>query len=342
MNTELWRWIGGAAVVVLSWPVGRLIARLVCAMISRWSEQTETKVDDIITAVFKKHLAFWFFLAGLYLASHLLPAIPGRAGAIFHKGLLAGWILSIALAVSEFTIEGLRLYIGTNNIDLPKTSLLENILRLAIVGLGILMLLSNLGISITPVLTALGVGSLAVALAFQDTLTNLFAGLYTIINRQIHVGDFIELDSGEKGEVLDIGWRTTRLKALANNVILVANSKLASAIVTNYNEPSPDLAVLIGLGVSYDSDLAKVEAVTVETAREVLKSVPGGVPDYEPLVRFHTFGESSVDFTVVLKAKTFVDQYLLKHEFVKKLHARYAKEGIEIPFPQRVLHQSKS
>jgi small-conductance mechanosensitive channel len=140
---------------------------------------------------------------------------------------------------------------------------------------------------------------------------------------------------------MDIGWRATRIKQLTSNIILVPNAKLGSAIVTNFNFPDKELIVTVPVGVSYSSDLEKVEKITVEVAAETLKSIPGGVADFTPVIRYNAFADSSINFNVVLKVKDFTDQGPIIHEFIKKLHKRYNKEGIDIPFPQRVVHQAK-
>jgi small-conductance mechanosensitive channel len=105
----------------------------------------------------------------------------------------------------------------------------------------------------------------------------------------------------------------------------------------NYHLPSNDLAVLVEVGVDYASDLGRVEQVTIEVARDVMREVSGGVADFEPFIRYHTFADSSINYTTILRAREYVDQYLVKHEFVKRLHARFNQEGIVIPFPIRTL-----
>jgi small-conductance mechanosensitive channel len=102
------------------------------------------------------------------------------------------------------------------------------------------------------------------------------------------------------------------------------------------------LSVLIPVGVGYRSDLEKVERVTAEVARDVMQTVPGGIPEFEPFIRYHTFGDSGVELNVILRAREFTDQYLIKHEFIKRLHARYRQESIEFPFPQRVVTMTGS
>ncbi|MFZ1946902.1 MAG: mechanosensitive ion channel family protein, partial [bacterium] len=221
---------------------------------------------------------------------------------------------------------------------LPVTSLTQHISRLVIFAVGLLVILNTLGITITPILATLGVGGLAVALALQDTLANLFAGLHIVVAKQVRVGDYVKLDSGDAGYVTDINWRTTKIRMLANNVVLVPNDKIAKAIVTNFHLPEDEMSVLVGVGVHYSSDLRKVERVACEVGRDVMREVPGGVPEFEPFIRYHTFGDSSIDFNVILRVKEFTDQHIVRHEFIMRLHERFAREGIVIPFPIRALN----
>jgi small-conductance mechanosensitive channel len=215
---------------------------------------------------------------------------------------------------------------------------IEIIIKIVFVGVGSMIILDNLGISITPILTTLGIGSLAVAIALQDTLGNFFAGLYVKADRFIEPGQYVRLESGEEGYVAHIGWRSTRIRMLPNNMVIVPNSKIVQSIITNYYLPEKELAVLVQVGVHYDSDLRKVEQVTCEVAKEVLESVAGGVPSFDPFIRYHTFNQSSIDFSVILRGREFVDNFLIKHEFIKRLHARYKEERITIPFPIRTVY----
>jgi small-conductance mechanosensitive channel len=247
--------------------------------------------------------------------------------------------LSVTLAAATIASQSVDVYGAMLAPALPVSSLTRNIAWALTAVLGLLVVLNGVGLSITPMLTALGVGGLAVALALQEPLANFFAGLFITLAGQIRVGDYVKLDSGQEGHVVDFSWRSTRLRMLANNLIVVPNAKLAQAIVVNHHLPSPDLAVLVEVGVDYASDLRHVERVVMEVGREVMTDVPGGVPTFEPFIRYHTFADSSINFTVILRAKEFVDQYLIKHEFVKRLHTRFNDEGIVIPFPIRTIVQ---
>ncbi len=315
--------------VLLEWLLRRYVLRLV--------EKTEGLFDDRVARAFRGILFLWCVLAAVSLSLKIFP-FPPELGGTFEK------IITILFIVS-FTVVGARVagglietYAGRMAAPLTSTSIFRNIAYTVIYLLGLLMVFHALGISITPLITAMGVGGLAVALALQETLSNLFAGLHIIASRQVRVGDYVKLDTGEEGYVVDITWRNTTIRALPNNLIIVPNSRMASAVVLNYNLPQREMSVIVQVGVSYDSDLEKVEKVTIEVATDVMREVPGGVPEFQPFIRYHTFGDSSINFSVILRAKEFVDQYLIKHEFIKRLHARYREEGIEIPFPIRTVH----
>jgi len=187
-------------------------------------------------------------------------------------------------------------------------------------------------------LTALGVGGLAVALALQDTLSNLFAGLQIISSKMVRAGDYVELSSGESGFVEDVNWRYTTIRQLARNMVVVPNATLASTIFTNHKLPAEDFGVYMSVGVAYDSDLDLAERIAREVATEVIAEFSPTVRDFKPSARFHTFGSSSIDMTVVLRAGQFDDQWEMRHQFVKRLKRRFDEAGIEIPFPQRVVH----
>jgi len=154
-------------------------------------------------------------------------------------------------------------------------------------------------------------------------------------------GDYLKLDGGEEGYVTDISWRNSTIRQLSNNLVVIPNSKLASANFTNYHLPEQEMAVIVQVGVAYGSDLDKVERVTIDVAKNTMTQIDGGIPEFEPFIRFHTFADSSINFSVILRVKEFVNQYLIKHEFIKSLHKRFNAEGIEIPFPIRTVYSKK-
>tara|TARA_R110001592_G_scaffold358929_2_gene664513 strand:- start:2934 stop:4028 length:1095 start_codon:yes stop_codon:yes gene_type:complete len=247
-------------------------------------------------------------------------------------------ILAVVVFVDRLCSGAIRSYAEQSETMRSIRSILQGITRGIVWGLGLLIVMGTLGISITPVIASLGITSLAVALALQPTLENFFSGVQLVIDKPIRVGDFIELDSGEQGFVDRIGWRSTWVRMLPNNMVIMPNSMLSGSKIINYYYPEKELSVPVEVGVHYDSDLDHVERVTLEVAREILESHEWGVSDYKTFVLFHTFDNSSINLTVMLRAKEYFNRFWVKSAFVKALHKRYAQEGIRIPYPIRAIN----
>ena len=334
------RWILPLILVVGGIPAGLITEKIILLKLKRMASKTKWEADDVIFKSLRGATTLWFVIAGVYLAIQAVP-MSGNFKETSKPIFEVIAILSVTLVLARVSAGFINLYSEKAQGVLPSTSIFTNLAYALIFIIGGLITLSSLGVEITPILTALGVGGLAVALALQETLSNLFSGLHIIASRQVRPGDYVMLDSGVEGHVTDISWRNTTIRALPNNIVVIPNSKLASAVVTNYDLIEKQMSVLVQVGVSYDSDLERVEEVTVDVARETMREVEGGVPEHEPFIRYHTFGDSSINFTVILRAREFVDQYPVKHEFIKRLHKRYKEEGIEIPFPIRTVYMKQ-
>ena len=213
------------------------------------------------------------------------------------------------------------------------------IARVLFAVVAVIIILENLNIHLTAVWTTLGVGSVAVALALQDTLGNFFAGLYLIADRPIRLDDYVKLDSGQEGYVVGIGWRSTQLRTGANNLVVVPNSTLAKAIVTNYSMPEPRVSLGIPVSVSCTADPARVEKLLLETAQQAVQDdLAGLLADPEPVAQLIPgFGPSSLDFTLYVQVRRFDDQFSVQSELRKRILARFQKEGIEMPFPTQTV-----
>jgi small-conductance mechanosensitive channel len=330
-------WLIASITIAGSILAGYLVRAILVKRLRNFLKWTATDVDDLVLEALNRYLPLWFLLGGVLLATRIAPfsiSIVEMADRV-----CAGvFVLSLALSMGRLASDLLREWTIGSGANVATTSIIQNVTRIAIVTIGGLLFLSNMGLSVTPLLTAMGIGSLAVALALQSTLSNLFAGVHLAISRPIRVGDYVELETGKKGFITWIGWRATRLRELSDNIIIVPNSRLADMLLTNYSLPDTEQAALVQMGVSYDSDLEQVERVTVEVAREVLGTVQGSVALFDPFIRFHTLNQSSIDFTVILRVRTYTDRYLVIHEFIKRIKTRFVSEGIDIPFPQFVVH----
>jgi small-conductance mechanosensitive channel len=284
----------------------------------------------------------WCVLIGMYSAL-ATAQLPGELRLVILHVVNVLLVLSVTAATASLSRAALSYSLRKNDLIIPATGLSLTVVTVVIWIVGILVMLSGLGVSITPILTALGVGGLAVALALQETLSNFFAGLHLLMDKPLRVGDFVKLESGQEGYVEDIGWRTTRIRMLPNNTVIIPNNKITQTVLTNYYLPEPRMAVLIPISVSYDVDPDRVEGVLLEEATKGIGQIPGLLAEPAPMVRFIPgFGQSSLDFTLICQVREFTDQFLLQHELRKHILRRFKAEGIEIPYPQRTVHLRKN
>jgi len=301
------------AIVVLSYVAGHLLRLLVGGRLARLAARTKADWDDALVVEVARRVPLWTVLFGIYLTLGDWPvSIEHREFAlrvIAALGVLSGTFAVSAVAARVVSSYGFRAAPGV-----PVSALSQNVVRGVVVSLGLLVVVRSFGYDITPYLTALGVGGLAVALAVQDPLSNFFAGVFMSVSGQIRISDYVKVDPGAEGYVADFNWRSTTIRTLGGNLVIVPNAKLAQATVTNYHQPTREVAV------------------TVDVASQVMRDVDGGVKSFVPFVRFTTFAQTSVNGIVTMRAREFSDQFFITHEFMKRLHVRFADEGIVIPF----------
>jgi len=318
--------------------VGLLLRAWGLKILARWSRKSPTAMADIVLHAVRWPSLLWLAAIGLYFAigtSELPKDDIGYAFKLLHVLLILSLTFVAANLASRLTVYSIR----KAEIPLQATGLTQGVIKVVVVTIGVLILLETLGISITPILTALGVGGLAVALALQDTLGNLFAGVHILVEKSIRVGDFVKLETGQEGCVADIGWRTTRVQLQPNTMVIIPNSKLAQSVVTNYDLPEKQMAIQIPIGVSYSADPDRVERVLIEETTRAANEVPGLLADPAPVVRLIPgFGNSSLDFTLTCNVERYEAQNLVLHELRKRIFKRFQQEGIEIPFPTRTVY----
>ncbi len=279
----------------------------------------------------------WSAVLGVYAGTEV-ATLPARLTSRLELLLHALIIVSVTVTAANLVAALVTRFGERRTLAVGVTGLAQTAARLAILTVGGLILLDDLGVAITPILTALGVGGLAVALALQDTLSNLFAGLHLLADRPIRIGDFVRLDAGTEGFVDDIGWRSTRIRMLPNNMVIVPNATIARSAITNFHLPQPRMSLLLPISASYASDPDHVEQVVVDETMKAIGQVPGLLAEPAPLVRFIPgFGESALQFTLICTVATYPDQFPVQHELRKRIFRRFRREGIEIPFPVRTV-----
>lgn len=320
--------------------IGALALRVILTKLHIKAE--ETKWGAVLVSFLRLVGPWWMAVGFAYGAVAALTSLQPRYSHDLDHVLLTIIVAVVTIAVAKVAGEAVHAAAVSHAGTSGSATIFVSITRVAVWTIGALILLDSLGVAVSPLLTALGVGGLAVALALQDTLSNLFAGIHILASRKVQPGDFIELDNGMQGYVVDTNWRNTILRQLPNNLLVVPNATVASSIVTNYHLPEHELSVTVPIYVSDECDLDEVEQVTIEVGREIMCSVDGGVPAHEPTVRFTGIGNNSVNFNVGLRAAEVTKQALVTHEFIKRLHRRFRQDGIGYQSPNEITMYSAS
>lgn len=331
-------YIQSALYLAISVVAAQVMAFVLKVYVRRLTQKTKSDFDDRLLNIATGPLWFLVITIGVRQSLGNLPVLADYIDGI-NKVIYALIILAVTVIIARIFSMGIHRWFEVNKSFEKTPRLITRFVTIITFLIAALVILKNIGVEISPILATLGVGGLAVGLALQDTLSNFFSGLHIILDKPVNVGDFIELqDASVAGYIEDIGWRSTSIRTLPNTLVVIPNSKLAGSIITNNSLPQPEMAALVQCGVSYLSDLEMVERVTIEVARHIQQTIEGAVPDFEPFIRYNQFGDSNINFTVILRVKTFTDRYLVIHHFIKALKARYDREGIEISWPVRKVY----
>ncbi len=330
----------------LAWPafalvVASLLALLIRAillsLLRRWAASREGWAS--LAQAIRLPSILWSLVLGLWVGTEVArqtERLPLRVSQQISVLLEVAVILSVTITVSNTLTTLVQHASERRSLGRPITGLGQTVARAVVFITGLLVLLGALGIQITPILTALGVGGLAVALALQDTLSNLFAGVHLLADKPIRVGDYVKVADNVEGHVVDIGWRSTRVRMLQNMVVTIPNKRVAESIITNYDMPESRLALPIRVAVDYGADPDLVEQILIEETTRAQSEIPGLLAEPQPSARLIPgFGEFSLDFTLVCHVESFTDQFLVQHELRKRFLRRLLAEGIRIPVQVR-------
>jgi small-conductance mechanosensitive channel len=317
--------------------VGLLVRRLVFGLLRRWSTRTDSQLGDLLTQTLGGSSVLWIIILAFHLAIEG-SQIPAR---YVHNILLAIeilWIWSITSALSRFAGRLVRHYGAPAGGVKSVTSLTEKLVQIAVIAVGLAWLAKAVfKTELTALWGTLGVGGLAVALALQDTLSNLFAGFYVSISGLVNLGDYVRLNSGEEGYITDITWRCTTMRTGANNLIVIPNNKLAQAIYTNYFLPDPQMGVSANIYVAFNSDIPRVMDVLLEETKATLPRLQGALLNLPPSVRFNGTNEQGLAFQVNCNVSKFADQFAVLSDLRVALYTRLQSEGIHFEAPPKAV-----
>ena len=315
---------------------------VIIPLAQRVSHRTETELDDLVFRAARRPVSFIIMVLGSYLAIIIPLDLTETQLRIVNSLFAAVAILSVIILIARLLSVFLDWYIARLHVDqrsagahiLPR---LRKMVVAVLYVIGVLLILGTLGIPISPLIAGLGLGGVAVALAIQPTLANMFAGTYVVTENIISPGDYIEMEGGVSGYVIEVSLRSTRIRTWENKLVVIPNSRLVDTIVTNHSEPTPPVNVFLTCGVSYDSNLARVEEVSMDVMDSVLETSPHGVKEYGAYFGFDNFGESNVDFWLFVQARDRLASFELRSALIYELHRRFDEEGIVINYPVRSL-----
>ena len=318
-------------------PVALLLRALLLSLLRRWTDGWSSLLQAI-----RLPSILWSIVLGLWAGNEVArqaESLPQRLSGQFGTLLEVAVIISVTFTVSNTLTTLVRGASERRALALAVTGLGQAVVRGVVFIIGLLVLLGALGIQITPILTALGVGGLAVALALQDTLSNLFAGVHLLADKPIRVGDYVKVADTVEGHVVDIGWRSTRVRMLQNVVVTIPNKRVAESIIMNYDLPESRMALPIRVAVDYGTDPDLVQRILQEEAAQAIADqVPGLLAEPQPIARLIPgFGEFSLDFTLICHVKSFTDQFPVQHEVRRRILRRLAGEGVRMPVQIRVV-----
>jgi len=307
-----------------------LVGHALLKWLRRPDAPTGGRARELLVEALPRPMVLLSVAGGLAVAL-TVAALPPRVEAWGYSAFDILVIVALTLAISDAATRSVRFLGQRADIETAATGLGAAAVRALVFVLGGLMILSALGIAVTPLLAALGIGGLAVGLALRDTLSNLFAGVHLLMDKPLHVGDYVRLEGGQEGTVIDIGWRTTKLRVSTGTLAIVPNAKLAESILLNFSSGGGRVTLQLPVSVGPTANPESVERILVEEARRAAEVVPGLLLEPAPRVRLQPGGaDADLALTLIIPARTSVDQQQAQHELRKRIFGRFQREGIEV------------
>jgi MscS family membrane protein len=333
--------LAAAFLVAVAWLASRIFVHLIARWLKHLASRTETDLDDRLLELASKPTRKLVVLGGLYLAIGELPLADGA------RRLATGIVFAVAVFVALRVVTQIILVlIGTyghrfqergDKLQFEKDylPLLSKILGTVIAVVGLIMVLDFFGQDVTSLVAALGIGGFAISFAAKELLGNMLSGFAILADRPFRPGDRIKLATGEVGDVITIGTRSTRVKLLDQNMLIVPNSELVNSRLTNFSFPTHATTGSFDIGVAYGTD--------VEQAKELMLGVIRQQPeliDPAPSVSLARFGDHSLILSASFTISEFANAGTVQDRVRVKVYQLFQEAGIRIPFPTREIIQA--
>ncbi|PLX26499.1 hypothetical protein C0583_07115 [Candidatus Parcubacteria bacterium] len=336
-------YLNALAIVAIFW-LGSYIITIAIGLIGKLTSKTKTDLDDRIIKAIKLPIRYFAIILGFYYGfkSFAWTWTLGSKEMGISDLMVALVILTAGFMISRLVKTVFTWYGEKDNIIMSQTMFifLRRIINIVIYAVILMIVFSQLGIEITPLLASLGIAGLAIAMGLKPTIESLFAALFLVMDKSINVGDWIQLADGTKAYIEDISWRTVRIRTIGGNTVIVPNNVFANEIVSSYDYPEKHFTTSITVGVSYDTDLEKAEYIATQAAEKVIKEEGITLQENNPTIRYNLLDASSINFSIYVKVDTVQDEGRIKHALIKEIVKQFKENNIEIPFPQMVIHKN--
>ncbi|MDD4137907.1 MAG: mechanosensitive ion channel family protein [Methanoregula sp.] len=336
-----------AALTILLGIIVAFVTRTLVRWLESKAEKTDTKWDDIIIAAFGLPVQITIVVVSVYFAVTWFNILPENAQWLLNPAYVTAFYVVIsAWIISSFLHDIIATYgralAGKSETDMDDrlVDLLELVVKYVIWFAAVMAILKIFNIDITPFLAGAGIAGIAVALAAQDFISNFFGGAIITVDKPFKVGDRIKVEN-YYGDVLSIGTRSTRLKTLDYQIVTIPNNKLTTNVIVNYSEPDEKLRITIPVSVAYGTDPVRVKKILLEIAQDSIKNTEYFLEDPAPSVFFTEFADSSLNFIMYVWARKYNLPDQIRDAINIRIAERFAREGIEIPFPQMDIHMVK-
>lgn len=337
-------WVEAALILLAFWVPAIAIRALWHLILSPWIKRSRNPDLALLVRPLRTLAVWTLLLSGVNYAFQSLNFAESHPalGLWTQRAIAIAWVILAGVIVSRY-IHNFFYYKARKNAKgdeevRDRMSTPQKLATAAIMIVGGLFILQIAGVDVSPLLAGGAVGGIIIGLALQDSLSNVFAGLFINMDRPIQVGDLLRLDQDREGFVEEVGWRYTKVRLWNDSMLLIPNNKFGQSSFINFNRPVSELQVSVDIGVAYDSDLEQVERVAIEAALAAQAEVNDSGFEFAPYVRWRSFGDYAIQFRVYCRADHATKQYRLTSACIKQVFSRFRQEGIVIPIPERTIH----
>ena len=347
LSPEAQDWVEAGFILAAFWIPAALFRIFWKQILGPWINKSSNPKIALLIRPVRAMVSWGLILGGLNLAYQSLEFALKRPtlSEWVTRGITIAWVVLAIYFTTRLVAGAFQYQAQKANADgeyRNRTTTSQKLATGAIIVFGALFILRIGGVDISPLLAGGAVGGVIIGLALQDSLSNVFAGLFLNMDRPIKVGDLLKLDQDREGFVEEVGWRYTKVRLWNDSLLMIPNNKFGQSTFINFNRPDTALNTHVECGIAYDSDLDHVERVAIAAAKAAQDAANDRETEFEPYVRWRSFGDSAIVFRVFMRVDEATAQYRANHYCIKEMHRRFKAEGIDIPFPIRTLIHTNS